>query len=367
MVNHETHMQRALDIAALTRGRTSPNPMVGAVIVKNGNVIAEGWHEKTGCPHAEIIALNKAGEMAHGADIYVTLEPCSHYGRTGPCADALIAAGIKKVFVATRDPNPLVAGQGMGKLKQAGILVEEGLLQAKAIKLNEVFFKWIQNKEPFVVVKYAMTLDGKIASKTGESKWITGEKSRRFVHELRNAYDVILAGVGTVIADDPELTCRIENGRNPVRVILDSKARIPLPSKLLHDGQAKTIVVVTEAAKKESIQKLQQSSKAEILQIPSLNSQVNLKELLKYLGENNLTSVLVEGGGEVNASFFEAGLADKVHVFTAPKIIGGRAAKGPVSGDGFDKMSDAVTLKNIEFQCFDDDIMLTGYVRKEKN
>ena len=363
MTQDELYMQRALQIAAQAAGKTFPNPMVGAVIVKNGQVIADGWHEKAGLAHAEAVALAKAGENARGADLYVTLEPCSHQGRTGPCADAIIKAGVKRVYVAIRDPNPLVAGKGIERLKAAGVDVIEGLRKEEALKLNEVFLKWITTNTPFVACKYAMTLDGKIATKTGDSKWITGEAARRQTHVLRNLYAAILVGVGTVIADDPELTCRIAGGSNPVRIVLDSRARIPLNSKLLHDGQARTIVVTTELAPQESLEKLRET-KAEVIQTASHNGRVDLKKLLSYLGENELTSVLVEGGGEVHGALFAQGFVDKVYAFIAPKIIGGRDALGPVAGIGKEKMSEAVELVDMEISQIAEDFLLTGYVKK---
>ncbi|MDR2006241.1 MAG: bifunctional diaminohydroxyphosphoribosylaminopyrimidine deaminase/5-amino-6-(5-phosphoribosylamino)uracil reductase RibD, partial [Acidaminococcales bacterium] len=247
----ETYMRRALEVAALARGRVTPNPMVGAVLVKDNEVVAEGWHEKAGTAHAEIVALDRAGQAAADATLYVTLEPCSHHGRTGPCADALIAAGVKKVFVAVRDPNPLVAGKGIERLKEAGVEIVEGLLAKEAKKLNEIFFKWITTSLPFVAMKYAMSLDGKIAAKTGDSKWISGSLSRETAHDLRNTYDGIMVGVGTVEADDPALTCRLAGGRNPVRIVADSRARISLTARLLRDGLAKTIVAVTDLAPAE--------------------------------------------------------------------------------------------------------------------
>ena len=362
MIQDKFYMQRALTLAAKAKGRTSPNPMVGAIIVKAGEVIAEGWHERAGQPHAEVVALSIAGENAKDADMYVTLEPCSHQGRTGPCTDAIIKAGIKRIFVAMRDPNPLVSGKGVGKLKNAGINVQEGILEEQAANLNEIFLKWITKKVPFVACKYAMTLDGKIAAQTGDSKWITGEKARERVHLLRDTYDTILIGIGTVLADNPELTCRLPNGRNPVRVILDSRARMPCQSKLLHDEQARTIVATTELAPKESVKRIK-SSRAEIIQTKSVNGRVDLHNLLIYLAQNELTSVLVEGGGQVHGAFFKENLVDKVYAFIAPKIIGGKEALAPVGGIGVDKVADAVLLKNINIEQIGEDFLLTGYVK----
>lgn len=365
MGKHENYMKRALEIAAYAKARTAPNPMVGAVIVKDDEVIAEGWHHKAGMPHAEREALKIAGEAAKGAMLYVTLEPCSHYGRTPPCADAVIEAGIKEVYVAVLDPNPLVAGKGIAKLKAAGINVHVGLLECEAIKLNEVFFKWISKGLPFVVAKYAMTADGKIATKTGDSKWIAGEAARMAVHKMRDIYDAIMVGVGTVIADDPELTARFEEARNPVRIVLDSKCRIKPEATLLHDGKARTIVAVTELADNNKVENIKKTCKAEVLVLPSKGGKVDLEKLLKQLSQEGITSVLVEGGGEVHASMLEASLVDKMHIFIAPKIIGGQDALGPVRGSGAEKMSGALRLYDMSVEPFDEDIMLTAYLRKE--
>ena len=358
-------MKRALEIAAFARGRTSPNPMVGAVIVKAGEMIAEGWHHKAGMPHAEREALTAAGESARGADMYVTLEPCSHYGRTPPCTDAIIEAGIKNVYIAVCDSNPLVAGKGIKKLEDAGIKTYLGLCEKEAIELNEVFFKWINSKMPFVTAKYAMTVDGKIAAKSGDSKWITGEDARLEVHKMRDINDAIMVGVGTVIADDPELTARFIGGQNPVRIVLDSKCRIPSQSRLLHDGAAKTIIVVTELADEDKLKELKKNSKAEILKVPSKNNRVDLKSLMMYLPRIDITSVFVEGGGEIHAAMLEEGLVDKLHVFIAPKIIGGQLAPGPVSGSGIEKMASARQLYDMSLRWTGEDILLTGYLGKE--
>lgn len=359
----EFYMREALRIAAYASGRTTPNPLVGAVIVKDNRIVGQGWHRKAGTEHAEIHALHQAGELAKGADIYVTLEPCSHYGKTPPCCQAIIKAGIKRVIVAMTDPNPLVAGNGLKELKAAGIEVVEGVCRDEAEKLNEVFLKWVVHKMPFVVVKTAMTLDGKIATVSGDSKWITNEKSRKFVHQLRDLYDGILVGIGTVLADNPTLTTRLDHlGKNPVRIIVDSKARIPLDSIVITDKSAHTILAVTERASQEKIAALLQVG-IEVIVTKEKADQVDLSDLLKILAEKNICSILVEGGSRINYSFFVEHLVDKVHCFIAPKIIGGTDAASPIGGKGTFYMKDAYQLNDITTERFDEDILITGYVR----
>ena len=357
-------MQQALQIAAYAAGRTSPNPLVGAVIVKDGRVVGQGWHRKAGTEHAEIHALRQAGELAAGATIYVTLEPCSHYGRTGPCSKALIDAGIQRVVIAMLDPNPLVAGKGVAMLKAAGIEVETGLLQAQAERLNEVFLKWIMTKMPFVVMKTAMTLDGKIATAAGNSKWISNEVSRRRVHELRDVYDGILVGIGTVLADDPALTTRLasQSGKNPLRIVVDSRARTPLTAKVVTDGQAKTLIAVTVAAEAAKVEALRQAG-VEVLVVND-GQQVDLKQLFCRLGERGICSIFVEGGALINYSLLKAGLIDKVYSFIAPKMVGGSSAPGPVGGDGVETLDQAFLLEDVETELLAGDILVSGYINR---
>ena len=359
----EEYMRVALDAASYAKGRTSPNPLVGAVVVKDNRIVSVGWHRKAGTEHAEIHALKMAGDLAKGSTIYVTLEPCSHYGRTGPCAKALVEAGISRAVVAMPDPNPLVSGRGIQILKDAGIQVDVGILEEDARKLNEVFLKWIVKKIPFVTLKMAMSLDGKIATCTGESQWITSAESRLKGHEWRDSTDAILVGIGTVLADNPQLTARIGNGgHNPVRIVLDSKGRIPLESKMLHDNEAPVWVAVTENAPSERIEAIK-STGAEIIVCGSGDT-VNLKSLLEQIGERGITSLLVEGGGQTIYSFLHDGLADKVEAFIAPMLIGGKDAKTPVEGDGFASLEAAVKLEQMTYQMIGSDILVTGYVRK---
>ena len=358
----EKFMREALRIARNAEGRTSPNPLVGAVIVKDGKIIAEGWHRQAGTPHAEIHALNMAGDLSRGATLYVTLEPCSHFGRTPPCTQAIINAGISRVVAAMSDPNPKVAGHGFELLRAAGIAVEVGLLEAEARRLNEVFLKWITRRLPFVTMKFACTLDGKIATVAGESQWISSEESRRFTHHLRDINDAILVGVGTVLADNPSLTTRLVEGKNPVRVIVDSNARTPLESKVVADKSARTIVAVTANAPPDKVRALKLRG-VEVITAGNFE-RVDLTALMHALAEREITSVLVEGGGTIHFSMLRARLVDKVLAFIAPKLIGGSRALSAVGGEGFAKLSDAVELDNFTAQTLGADILISGYVKE---
>lgn len=348
-------MQRALTLAR--KGRPSPNPMVGAVIVNNGVIVGEGFHPKAGEPHAEIFALKAAGEKACGGSLYVNLEPCCHFGRTPPCTNAIINAGIKSVYVAAVDPNPLVSGKGIEQLRNAGIQVDVGLLEDKAHELNKGFIKRIQTGMPYITWKAAMSIDGKIATKSGDSRWITGERARREVQKLRNANDAIITGIGTVIADDPEMTVHgIKNAQNPVRVILDSKASIPLEAQIL-SGDAQTIIFITSNAPADKICHLK--SKCEVIVVPSdPDGRVDLKSVMIKLGEIGINTALLECGGELAASMLNAHLIDEGIVFIAPKIIGGREAKTIVEGSGIDRISDAISTSLITTRRFDPDVAL---------
>ena len=363
----EDFMREALMLARNATGRTAPNPLVGAVIVRTGRIVAAGWHRETGTPHAEIHALRMAGELARGATLYVTLEPCAHYGRTGPCAKAVAEAGIRRVVIAMRDPNPLVAGKGIRILEEAGIEVKVGVLEEEARRLNEVFLKWIATKMPFVVLKTAMSLDGKIATHAGDSAWITNEAARLRVHQWRDTYAAILVGIGTVLADDPSLTARLPDGtgHNPIRVIVDSLARTPLTAKVVMDGAARTIVAVTERAPKERCAALNAAGVRVIF--AGDGTRVDLHQLLQELGKEEVSSVFAEGGGTVNFALLKAGIVDKVHAFIAPIFIGGRDAETPVEGEGFGRLSDAVRLARVEHEPIGDNLLITGYVEKKEN
>jgi diaminohydroxyphosphoribosylaminopyrimidine deaminase/5-amino-6-(5-phosphoribosylamino)uracil reductase len=364
----EKYMKKALEIAKLGEGYTSPNPLVGAVIVKNDKIIGEGYHEKFGENHAEVNTFLNASEDLSGADMYVTLEPCSHYGKTPPCAERIVKEGIKKVVIAMEDPNPLVAGKGIQILREAGIEVETGILKKEAEDLNEIFLKYIKDKIPFCILKTAMSLDGKIATYSRDSKWISNEKSRKYVHELRHRVSAIMVGIGTVLADDPMLTTRLDvkEGKDPIRVIVDSKGRIPLESKVINsNSKARTILATTNKIPKHKKEQLE-SKKVEVVITPSKNGKVDLKYLFEYLGEMGIDSILVEGGSTLNESMIKEKLVDKVITFIAPKIIGGAKAKTPVEGRGFEYVKDAVVLGKIETKIFDEDVMISGYVRKDE-
>jgi len=356
----EFFMREALRIARNAEGRTSPNPLVGAVVVRDGKIIAEGWHRQAGTPHAEIHALKMAGELAKGATLYVTLEPCSHFGRTPPCANAIVDAGIKKIFAAMSDPNPKVAGRGFEILKAAGVEVEVGLLEEEARKLNEIFIKWVTKNLPFVTMKFACSLDGKIATVGGESQWISCLESRKFSHRLRDLNDAILVGVGTVLADNPTLTTRLVEGKNPVRVIVDSNLKTPLNSKVVTDKSARTIIATTTNAPPEKISALKNFG-VEII-FAGEGERVNLKILMSELARREITSVLVEGGGTIHFSMLKEKLVDKIFAFVAPKIIGGKNSLSAVAGAGFEKLSDAVNLKNFTAEKIGEDFLLGGYV-----
>ncbi|WP_088035678.1 bifunctional diaminohydroxyphosphoribosylaminopyrimidine deaminase/5-amino-6-(5-phosphoribosylamino)uracil reductase RibD [Evansella clarkii] len=337
------YMKMAIDLAKSAKGQTAPNPAVGAVIVKNNEVAGFGAHLKAGEPHAERHALQMAGEKAEGAVMYVTLEPCSHYGKTPPCADAVIEAGIKKVFVASSDPNPKVAGRGIQKLKEAGVEVIEGFLKEEGDRINREFFHFIKTKKPYVTLKSATSLDGRIATKTGESKWITGEEARKDVHMLRHQNDAILVGVNTVLADDPLLTTRLDGGgRNPVRIILDRRLRTPAEAGIVKDKSAPTWIITTKGAPQEKKDLLCRTG-VKIIEMES--NEINITELLAILGEHEITSLLVEGGGIVNDAFLRSGEFQQVIVYLAPSIIGGSEAKGAFSGEGISSLADAPQLE----------------------
>lgn len=354
-------MREAHNLAKSAEGRTTPDPLVGAVVVKGGRIISMGYHGEVATPHAEFWAIQKAGEDARGATLYLNLEPCNHFGNNPPCTEAIIKSGIKRVVASMKDPNPLVNGKGFAKLKRHGVKVEVGLLEEEAGKLNEVFVKYITTRRPFVCLKTAMTIDGKIATRTGASRWIASQSSLRYAHHLRNIYDSILVGVGTVLIDNPRLDVRrVQKVKDPIRIVLDTFARTPLKSNIMNLSISRTIVVVGPKAPGSRVEALVRKG-AEVLQAPATGGRIDVKELLKKLGEMKITSVLVEGGGEVNASFFEAGLVDKALFFIAPKVFGGRDAKTPVEGEGIKLPAQAKFLKNIHLERVGEDILVSGY------
>ncbi|MCE2457431.1 MAG: bifunctional diaminohydroxyphosphoribosylaminopyrimidine deaminase/5-amino-6-(5-phosphoribosylamino)uracil reductase RibD [Dehalococcoidia bacterium] len=355
-------MARALELAWSAVGLTSPNPPVGAVLVRGDRVVGEGFTQPAGQAHAEMVALNAAGDLARGATLYVTLEPCSHYGRTPPCTEAIIAAGVSEVHVATIDKNPRVSGSGIAQLRRADIAVHVGQGQYQADELSAPHSRLVSTGRPLVTAKFAMSLDGKIATRTGDSKWITGEESRRYVHELRARSDAIMAGIGTVIADDPQLTARRPDGtplpRQPLRVVVDSSGRIPLESTLLRQpGEA---LIAASGGSEEKLAHLEEAG-AKILTLSALDGRVDLLVLLTELGDRGVTSVFVEGGATLLGSLFDAGLVDRVVAFVAPVIIGGDSALSPVGGVGVERMADALRLKDIQIQTFGEDVAVTGW------
>jgi diaminohydroxyphosphoribosylaminopyrimidine deaminase/5-amino-6-(5-phosphoribosylamino)uracil reductase len=360
----EKYMERALELAEMGRGFTSPNPMVGAVITKNGRIIAEGYHRRFGDAHAEIEALRVAGDAARGETLYVTLEPCCHHGKTPPCTRAIMDAGIAKVVMAMEDPNPLVAGKGRTELESAGIEVESGLLSEHARKLNEWFAKFTVTGIPFFTAKAAMTLDGKIATRTGDSRWITGEKARGYVHQLRGGVDAIMVGSGTVRTDDPMLTTRTNAGdsRDAIRIIVDGDAGLSPDRRIFGlTSSAPTIVAVKTTAPADRKSALAAVG-AELIEIEPKHDKVDLLELAKELGKRNIANVMIEGGGGLLAAAFEAGIIDKILFFFAPKIFGGKDAPTPVDGLGAGMVAEAILLDDISTHRLGDDILIEGYV-----
>jgi len=361
----EIHMREALALARKGYGRTSPNPMVGALLLKGSAVIGRGWHQRAGGPHAEVAAIADARKNDYnckGATLYVTLEPCSTKGKTPPCTEAILEAGITRVVVAAKDPNPAHAGRAFRKLRRAGIEVVKNVLADEATELNALFNHWITKGTPFVTVKAAMTLDGKIASKHGESKWITGEAARREGMHLRKGADAILVGIETILADDPSLTLRAVRGSNSLRrIILDSKARTPVTARVMSDEHsALTIVVVVKGAPARRVAALRKQ--VNVIEAPARKGRVDLRWLMKRLGREEVTHLLVEGGGEVNAAFLENKLAHRVTFFYAPKVLGGKDARPAVGGQGAAKLSRAPRLINVQWRRLGPDLLLTARV-----
>ncbi len=359
-------MERALELAEKGRGFTSPNPLVGAVIVKNGRIVAEGFHRRFGEAHAEVVALEKAGDEARESTMYVSLEPCCHHGKTPPCTLAIKDAGIARVIMAMEDPNPLVAGKGRAELEGAGIVVESGLLDERARKLNESFIKFTTTGLPFFIAKAAMTLDGKIATRAGDSHWVTGEQAREHVHWLRAGVDAIMVGSGTVETDDPLLTTRAAegDGRDAVRILVDGDAKLSPGQRVFNlQSSAPTISVVKTTASADRKKALCEAG-VELIEIEPKNGKIDLASLAKVLGERKIASVMIEGGGGLLAAAFEAGIVDKVLFFVAPKIFGGKDAPTPVDGQGAGTVSEAIRLDNLSTRQIGNDILIEGYVVK---
>jgi len=362
------YMELALSLAKLALGQVSPNPAVGAVVVKDDIVVGQGYTQPPGSPHAEVSALKQAGEQARGGVMYVTLEPCCHYGRTPPCTQATIAAGITEVHLAMLDANPLVLGRGKDELEREGIRIYVGEHEAEAKEINEAYTKFITTGVPFVTAKFAISLDGKISTKSGDSKWISGSEAREYIHNLRYSADAIMAGVNTVLADDPQLTARCCGGRGgtarkqPLRVIVDSKGRTPLTAQVFSEP-GKTLLALGRVVKPEEKSAFAEAG-AELLELPSAEEWVDLGKLLKALGEREITSVLVEGGGILIGSLFDCRLVDKIIAFIAPIIIGGKEAKTAVEGKGVNKVVDSFKLEHISIEKLGEDLIVSGYVRK---
>ncbi len=357
-------MRRALELAGRARGRTSPNPMVGAVLIKDGQVVGEGFHAYAGSDHAEAVALREAGSAAAGATLYVSLEPCCHFGRTPPCVEQIVQAGIRRVVVACEDPNPAVSGKGFTALRAAGLSVEVGILAREAEQLNEAFFTYVRTGRPFVTLKVAASLDGKIATRTGESRWITGESARRRVHQLRNEVDAVLVGIGTVLRDDPLLTTRlgIADQRDPIRVIVDNLARLPLRAKVVNRAStAATLLAVSQMAPRTKLEALEREG-IQVIVVESSPRRVSLERLMEALGKRGILSVMIEGGAEINASALREGIVDKVLVFLAPILIGGKSTSTAVGGDGIESLSQALRLREVRIERFEDDILVEGYL-----
>ncbi len=360
-MNDEKYMKLALDLASKGAGKVNPNPLVGAVIVKNGEIISQGYHERYGDLHAERNAFKNAKQSCEGATMYVTLEPCCHFGKTPPCTEAIIENKISKVVVGVLDPNEKVAGNGVRILKDAGIEVVVGVLEKECKKINEVFFHYIINKIPYVVMKYAMTMDGKIATVLGKSKWITGEKARKKVHEDRNKYLAIMVGVGTVIADNPMLNCRIEDGRNPIRIICDTNLRTPIDCNIVNSAKEIRTIIATSNNNTENHQYYINSG-CEIIVVNKKNNHIDLQELMIKLGKIGIDSILLEGGGTFNFSAIESKIVNKVQAYIAPKIFGGDNAKTPVAGKGFEEVSESINLKNSVVSQIGEDFLIESEV-----
>jgi diaminohydroxyphosphoribosylaminopyrimidine deaminase/5-amino-6-(5-phosphoribosylamino)uracil reductase len=361
----EKFMKLALSLAEKGRGYVNPNPLVGAVIVKDGKVIGEGYHTAFGKPHAEIEAINSATEDIKGATMYVTLEPCCHQGKTPPCTEAIIKNQLARVVVATTDPNPLVSGSGIEKLKQSNIEITVGVLEERAKIQNEVFIHYMTTNLPFTILKYAMSLDGKIACHTGDSKWITSENSRTDVHRLRNHVSAVVTGIGTILSDDASLNVRLvdSKGREPHRIVVDSAARINLDAKILNlDSKSDTYIAVTKAASDEKLRKLKDYG-AKIIMTKSKDGKVDLEELWKELGFLGMDSILIEAGEQLSAALLEAKLVNKIRAYIAPKIIGGANAKSPIGGYGASSMSEIINLKSMNFTHIENDFVVEGYVK----
>jgi len=359
--NHAYFMRLAMKLAMKAKGKTAPNPMVGALVVKDGKIIGKGYHEKAGLAHAEVIALDEAANKAKGAVLYVTLEPCAHFGKTPPCVERIIKSGVKKVIVGMVDPNPLNNGRGVSILKQHKIKVEVGLLEQELKRLNEVFIKYITKKIPYVTVKVGQSLDGKIATKNGDSKWITSDKSRSYAHRLRQNFDAIMVGVNTVIRDNPTLEAWLSKKR-PIKIMVDSRLSIPQGANIFAKNSQVIIATLPISSGQETENRKILAQKAKILEVKEKEGQVNLKDMLHKIARLGITNILVEGGGTLIGSLFDEGLVDKVLFFISPKIVGGKEAIGSVMGKGVTRIDKAIRLKEVNLKRIGEDFLVEGYV-----
>ncbi len=367
--NDEYYMEKALKLAAQGEGYTSPNPLVGAVVVKDDEIVGKGYHKKAGEAHAEVHALNQAGDKAEGATLYVNLEPCCHLGKTPACSLKIINSNISRLVVAMEDPNPIVAGKGIKDLEEAGIEIKTGVLEQEAKKLNEIFIKNMTEQMPFVYLKTGQTLDGYLATRTGHSRWVTNEEARKYGHQMRHKVDGILVGIGTVVGDNPNLTTRLDDkdGKDPIRIVLDSKLQTPNDANIINeDSESPTFIITTEDYDRDKYEKLNKLNNLKIIVLSKdENGRIDLNQLLKELYKKEVTSILIEGGGTVNHSFLKTGLIDKFYCFVAPKILGGNDGVPSFSGPGVEKMNNAYQLENIEYEFLDGDLLCKGEIRKE--
>lgn len=361
MNTRERYMNLAMKLALKARGKTSPNPMVGSVVVKNGHVIGKGYHEKAGLAHAEVVALDEAGNNAKGACLYVTLEPCAHFGRTPPCVDKIIKSGVKEVIVGMIDPNPLNNGKGIEILRQHKIKVQVGVLEDDLKRINRPFLKYITKRMPFVTVKVAQSLDGRIATKTSDSKWITSDKSRAYAHKIRQDYDAIMVGVNTVLRDNPRLEAWFTK-KQPIKIVVDSQLSTPQDANVFSGNSRVIIVTLPIAPGQETENRKSLDQKAKILEVKEKQGQINLRDMMKKLAQLEISSIIVEGGGTLIGSLFDEGLIDRVLFFISPKIIGGKDAIGSVMGKGVMRIDKAIRLKDINLKRIGDDFLIEGYV-----
>ena len=360
-------MKIALNLAEKGKGRVSPNPLVGAVVVKGDHILGQGYHARYGTQHAEIVALKEAGAEAKGATIYINLEPCCHHGQTPPCVNEIINAGIKRAVISIKDPNPLVNGKSIEILKNKKIEVKLGVLEKAALRLNEYFLKFMTTGSPFVILKCGMSLDGKVATKTGESRWVTGESSREYVHKLRNEIDATMVGIETILRDNPRLTTRLKNGkgRDPIRVVIDSLLRVPIRTRIFtQESSAGNIIVTTVNAPMERIKRIEATGAKVLYVKPKGKNRVDMQIMLKELGKFQITSLLIEGGPGINASAIQEGIVNKLVMFIASKIIGGKTAPSAIQGDGIAVLEEAVRIDDIKIKKLGEDLMVEGYIKR---